>query len=190
MRGMGRFSIPNRVLRWLAPALIALCAWQNTAQATTDISFWRSIVNSQLNEIEVFEIVQDGSGAIWFGTQEGLTRYVGWRVDTFQRRQSRQRGIQPGGIRSMTVSPSGDLWVATESFRNLMPIPLDFRLSTLPDNIGEIFSMNFDQSGRVWLGLANKVAIFNPKTETTQVLALTEERLSPQQPEKIELTSS
>ena len=139
MRGMGRFSIPNKVLRWLTPAIIALCAWQNTAQATTDISFWRSIVNSQLNEVEVFEIVQDGSGAIWFGTQEGLTRYIGWRVDTFNTANPDSGGLQPGGIRRVGVSPAGELWVATDSLQRFDADTLEFSPVNLPDNIGEIF---------------------------------------------------
>ena len=184
MHGMGQFSIPNKVLRWLVPALSALCAWQSPVQASTDISFWRSIVNSQLNEIEVFEIVQDGSGAIWFGTQEGLTRYIGWRVDTFNTANPDDGGLQPGGIRRIGVSPSGDLWVATGALQRFDADTLEFSPVNLPDNIGEIFSMNFDQSGRVWLGLTNKVAIFNPKTETTQVLVLTEEGFSIQDPEE------
>ena len=60
--------------------LLAFCV---SAQARTDVTFWESPVNSKLNSIEVSEIAQDGSGALWFATQEGLTRQRGEAVDIF-----------------------------------------------------------------------------------------------------------
>ena len=62
--------------------------------ASTDVSFWNSSVNNRLNQIEVRAVLQDGSGALWFATQEGLTRYNGVRADTFSAANSESGGLR------------------------------------------------------------------------------------------------
>ena len=98
--------------------LLVFCAF---AKATTDISFWESPVNSKLNSIEVSEIVQDGSGALWFATQEGLTRQRGEDVDIFTAANADDGGLKPGGVKALTVSSAGNLWVLTRSLQVFNP---------------------------------------------------------------------
>ena len=98
--------------------LLAFCV---SAKARTDVTFWESPVNSKLNSIEVSEIVQDGSGAIWFATQEGLTRQRGEDVDIFTAANLEQGGLKPGRIVDLAVSSAGHLWVLTRSLQVFNP---------------------------------------------------------------------
>ena len=82
--------------------------------ASTDVSFWNSNVNNRLNQIEVRDVIQDGSGAIWFATQEGLTRYNGVRVSLFNAANSDSGGIESGEVRDLAVSQDVHLWVFTK----------------------------------------------------------------------------
>ena len=92
-----------------------------SVSANTDVTFWNSSVNNRLNQIEVRSVAQDGSGALWFATQEGLTRYNGVRADTFSAANSEAGGLRPGVVRSLSVSNDGRLWVLTNALQTFDP---------------------------------------------------------------------
>lgn len=57
----------------------------------------------------VYSMVQDKTGAIWFGTSNGLTRYDGksWRSI------NKQTGLLDDNVYALAVAPSGDIWAGT-----------------------------------------------------------------------------
>jgi ligand-binding sensor domain-containing protein len=57
----------------------------------------------------VYSIVQDATGAIWFGTSQGLTRYDGksWRS------LNAQTGLLDNNVYALAVAPNGDVWAGT-----------------------------------------------------------------------------
>ena len=115
---MGIAVSHKSIAKLVGVILLAFCV---SAQARTDVTFWESPVNSKLNSIEVSEIVQDGSGAIWFATQEGLTRQRGEDVDIFTAANLEEGGLKPGRISALAVSPAGRLWVLTRSLQVFNP---------------------------------------------------------------------
>jgi ligand-binding sensor domain-containing protein len=58
----------------------------------------------------VYSMVQDKTGAIWFGTSSGLTRYDGksWRSI------NKQTGLLDDNVYALAVAPSGDIWAGTK----------------------------------------------------------------------------
>jgi ligand-binding sensor domain-containing protein len=58
----------------------------------------------------VYSIVQDATGAIWFGTSNGLTRYDGksWRS------LNAQTGLLDNNVYALAVAPNGDVWAGTK----------------------------------------------------------------------------
>ena len=56
----------------------------------------------------VQEIYQDGSGAVWVGSGEGLSRYRNGRWTSWGVRQ----GL-PEGVQGITATAEGDLWLLT-----------------------------------------------------------------------------
>ena len=141
---------------WLAT--LAFCHF---SFASTDVSFWNSSVNNRLNQIEVRAVLQDGSGALWFATQEGLTRYNGVRADTFSAANSESGGLQPGEVRSFSVSTEGHLWVLTNTLQVFVPETQSF--SVFPELDDTLFpnTIAFDADGLLWVGLDGAVGLIN-----------------------------
>ena len=142
------------------------------ASASTDVTFWNSSVNNRLNQIEVRSAVQDGSGALWFATQEGLTRYNGIRADTFSAANAEAGGLRPGEVRSLTVSARGHLWVLTSAIQTFDPETQEFAPLSLLDKKYAPVSLATDQNGLVWIGLDGAVGLYRPNTESLEILKL------------------
>ena len=66
---------------------------------------------------------------------------------------------------------------ATKELQSFESKTRRFEPIDLPENLGEIFSMNFDLRGRLWLGFVDKIGIYNPKTNTTEIKDLTDKGL-------------
>ena len=154
---------------WLAT--LAFCHF---SFASTDVSFWNSSVNNRLNQIEVRAVLQDGSGALWFATQEGLTRYNGVRADTFSAANSESGGLQPGEVRSFSVSTEGHLWVLTNTLQVFVPETQSF--SVFPGLDDTLFpnTIAFDADGLLWVGLDGAVGLINTATGSVETFELPE----------------
>ena len=150
---------PYIISRLVAVGLLASC-WFATAK--TDVTFWNSVVNNRLNQIEVHQVAQDGSGALWFATQEGLTRYNGVTVDTFTAANAAEGGLQAGEIKALAVSPVGELWVLTQSIQVFRSATQKFEV--IEDLAEELTprSMSFNDDGVLWIGLDRAVGLYRP----------------------------
>ena len=150
---------PYPLSRLVGVALLASCF---LAMAKTDVTFWNSVVNNRLNQIEVHQVAQDGSGALWFATQEGLTRYNGVTVDTFTAANATEGGLQTGEIKALAVSPVGELWVLTQSIQVFRSATQKFEV--VEDLAEELTprSMSFNDDGLLWIGLDRAVGLYRP----------------------------
>jgi diguanylate cyclase (GGDEF)-like protein len=68
-----------------------------------------SEVTEGLGDLNVNSIVQDRSGYLWVGTENGLYRYDGRQFRHF----GSGEGLKEHGIRCLFVGPDGTLWVGT-----------------------------------------------------------------------------
>ena len=151
-----------------------LLAFFTSADASTDVTFWESPVNSKLNSIEVDEIVQDGSGAIWFATQEGLTRQRGEDVDIFTAANAAEGGLRQGKVRSLAVSKVGHLWVLTRNLQVFNPESESFEVPKELDYEIESNAIAFDAENRLWIGLEDSVGLYRPGLGQHQIIDLPE----------------
>src|SRR5690606_37059093 len=58
-------------------------------------------------------IVQDRTGFLWFGSEDGLHRFDGYEMTVWQARPDDPDGLQADGIQALLADPSGDVWVGT-----------------------------------------------------------------------------
>ncbi len=58
-----------------------------SASAGNDLLFKHLTVMNGLIHNSVRDIVQDRSGFIWIGTQQGLNRFDGYKVDAYQKKE-------------------------------------------------------------------------------------------------------
>ena len=90
-------------------------------------------------------LIQDRTGYLWVGTDNGLFRYDGSSFRTF----SHAEGLPNSEIRALAESPDGALWAATQggvarSFGNQFKV-VDFGQQ------GRVQALAFDHLGRVYL---------------------------------------
>ena len=57
----------------------------------------------------VYSIAQDQAGAMWFGTNKGLSRFDGKAWKNFTRKD----GLIDDNVYALAVTPSGDVWAGS-----------------------------------------------------------------------------
>lgn len=67
-----------------------------------------------LSQNSVLSIVQDTSGFMWFGTENGLNRYDGYEFLTFRREALNPGSLTSDFIFDVVEDANGDLWIATD----------------------------------------------------------------------------
>lgn len=103
-----------------------------------------------LPQNSVLSLAQTGDGYLWAGTEEGLARYDGVRIVTFDSSNSRLSG---NIVRTLFVDRQQTLWIGTQSglltYRNNQFTPV-----SLPGARGElsISSILEDHAGTIWVG--------------------------------------
>jgi ligand-binding sensor domain-containing protein/signal transduction histidine kinase len=135
-------------------------------------SFTNFNVDHGLANNQVFDILEDRNGDIWFCTWGGISRYNGKRFINY----TEADGLPDLEVRCMMEDKNGDLWFGTEkgiskfnrkTFTNYKVIP------GLADN--NVQSILQDKNGNIWLGTSTGASRFDGKNffnyTTEQALA-------------------
>ncbi len=137
---MGRLTFLRTALVWAALALAT-----PTSLWAQRYTFRQYGSGEGLTNLSINCLLQDRTGYIWIGTDNGLFQYDGGRFQEF----GHAEGLPNTEILSLTESPEGVLWVATQSGlayrsgRQFTPVEVGER--------GQIRSVAFDAGGRVYL---------------------------------------
>ncbi|WP_051933659.1 two-component regulator propeller domain-containing protein [Massilia sp. BSC265] len=67
----------------------------------------------------VLAMVQDRDGFMWFGTQNGLSRYDGYRVINYRTVPGKPRSLSNSWVRVLHLDRHGRLWLGTDGGLNL-----------------------------------------------------------------------
>src|SRR4051812_28177871 len=109
-------------------------------------------------------ILQDRTGFIWVGTQNGLFRYDGRRFVHF----GVQQGLPSAGIESLYQTDDGTLWVGTASGLARRPLSVlenrPFEAVKLPDDGSSVqrSAIAGDSKGRLYVGTHKGLAVGTP----------------------------
>lgn len=114
---------------------------------------------------EIYSIIQDKQGLLWFGTAEnGVMRYDGRKVTLFEYDSLSSNGLTHNDAGNLMLDQNGKIWVGTWGgganlydpktghFKNFIHDPL--RADSISSN--RIQSLLHDQKGVIWLGSYDK----------------------------------
>ncbi len=119
-------------------------------------------MNARLSQNTVLDIMVDKYGFIWFATEDGLNRYDGYRVKTFDFNPENPEGISDNYVISLLEDSRGNIWAGTakgglnlfdrkteifEHFKHEKDDP-----ESISDNA--VVSLLEDSRGRFWVGTA------------------------------------
>lgn len=128
--------------------------------------------NNGLSQNTVQCILKDKYGFMWFGTQDGLNKYDGFKFTIYKNSKTDASSIAGNLINTLCEDKSGNLWVGTrlgglcrydrlhDSFVTLKNNPNDPN-SISNNNIQIIYS---DPSGNLWVGTEDGLNLLDSKT--------------------------
>ncbi len=134
------------------------------------LRFERISIEDGLSQSVVNTILQDRSGFLWFGTQEGLNRFDGYTFKVFKHRVGEPHGLSSSEINVLVEDRNGVLWVGTSKGLNRFD-QTTRRFTRMPDrgdeaNPANIFSLYEDREGYLWMSsLDGGVRRFDPETQ-------------------------
>src|SRR5260221_8122786 len=132
-----------------------------------DLVFVRVPFGNGSSHTTVTQIASDRPGLLWFGTNDGLKRYDGYRIRDF-RPDSRNRNSVSGlSVASVFKDRSGDLWVASDlsvdrydpAMETFTHYPSDAAVLE-----GPIHHISQDRAGMIWLATAHGLTRIDPAT--------------------------
>ncbi len=147
---------------------LTICPVGREAQAQ-QTPFQDFALTHRLSSPNVYAILQDRQGFLWFGTEDGLNRFDGYSFKVFQHDPGDPASLSHNWIWSLYEDGAGTLWVGTYGGLNRMDRTRGrfTRYTTrdgLPNNT--VRCIVEDHRGRLWLGTRNGLSRFDKATET------------------------
>lgn len=104
-------AFPNisPLLFWLVVTLFFLSAFLSAENGK--IKFQRLSLDDGLSQSIVECIIQDRMGYMWFGTEDGLNKYDGYRFTVYRQGGRNEIGLSHNNILSLYESLDGVLWI-------------------------------------------------------------------------------
>lgn len=112
-----------------------------------------------LSQSNVLCILQDSRGFMWFGTEDGLNKYDGYKFTVYKNDPERKNSLSNNFINDIAEDANGDIWIATwggglnkfdrrkDTFTHYLHDPKN------PTSISDNFLNNveIDRSGNIWV---------------------------------------
>lgn len=140
----------------------------NRASLSQTPQFGRLSVEQGLSNSSVNCLLQDKTGFIWFGTDDGLNRFDGYDVKVYRNDPNDNFSISENIIWALAEDHSGNLWIGTKSggLNKYDPLTNKFKNWKLDSaNVEEIniTCIYEDSKSNIWIGTyRNGLYRFNP----------------------------
>ncbi|MEL6658738.1 MAG: two-component regulator propeller domain-containing protein [Bacteroidota bacterium] len=167
----------KRALVWLGVICLGLLQ-SLCAQADNSLPFFRIGKETGLSHNTIRQVVQDGKGYLWIGTEDGLNRFDGRKMVVFRTDSDDPNSLSSNFIEDVAFDAEGNTWVATISGLNKLDSQLGVFQRFLPQSTNNtslpfaaIQTILIDKQEQIWLGGA-QLARLDPKTEEFSAWAL------------------
>ena len=129
-----------------------------------DIRFSHLTPAQAPSQTRISQIIQDDQGFLWFGTQEGLNRFDGYRCKVFTHDPSRPDSFGGSFVYSLFKDRSGSIWVGSEqSFDRFDPPTESFAHFHIDSRDPIVIHISQDNSGTLWLSTEIGLYRLNPQ---------------------------
>ena len=114
---------------------------------------------------EIYSVIQDHQGFLWFGTAEnGVMRYDGRNVKLFESNSENEQSLSHNDAGNLMLDAEGNIWVGTwgGGVNRYDPTSGQYaRYSNVPDDVNSLSSNRIqslfqDNAGDIWLGSYDK----------------------------------
>jgi ligand-binding sensor domain-containing protein len=135
-----------------------------TAYAQLSNLKFRHLTSTEgLSQDHVSAILKDHAGFMWFGTDEGLNKYDGYKFTAYKSVYGNTKSISGNFIVDLYEDVKGNLWVGTTTGLDLF----DRKRETFEHftNNGEVLSVRHifqDSENQMWIGTTDGLYKFNP----------------------------
>jgi ligand-binding sensor domain-containing protein len=68
-----------------------------------------------LSNNNVYDIIQDNQGFMWFATEDGLNRFDGYNFKIFRKDPENSNSLPDNFIRALAESSDGNIWIGTQN---------------------------------------------------------------------------
>lgn len=134
-----------------------------------DIQFEHLSMKDGLSMNPVMAITQDNRGFLWFGSQDGLNKYDGYKFEVFKTKDEDSASISDNFITALCSDDNGKLWVGTLAGLNAYnPITNSFKrfnFTCANFTCTKIYCLFKDDQGLIWIGTEKGLALFDSKKE-------------------------
>ncbi|MFW6245918.1 MAG: hybrid sensor histidine kinase/response regulator transcription factor [Tangfeifania sp.] len=124
--------------------------------------------NDGLSQSTVNSIIQDHRGFIWFGTNDGLDKFDGYKIERFSHEKNTPGSLNKNTILTLYEDTEGIIWIGTyggginrfdyslQEFTQFEHVPGD--INSLSNN--QVFEIFKDSEGIFWIGTEHGVDKF------------------------------
>ncbi len=126
-----------------------------------------------LSSVFISDIVQDSTGFLWIGTQDGLNRFDGYSFKVYKNISNQSTSLNDNLVRSLHVDRKGKLWVGTRKgaarynpiLDNFIRLPGVLFGHQNNDKV-RVLKILSDKRNHIWIAMQeNGIFRYNPKTK-------------------------
>jgi len=147
-------------------------------EVTLDLMPLSSRDNFSQNTIQC--IYQDSYGFMWFGTQDGLNKYDGYRIEVFKNRRNDFTSLSANHITAIIEDSNGNLWIGTRTgglnkYDRAKDIFTRFENKEGKTNSISANQINVllkDSRSNIWIGTPNGLNLLSKDGKTFQRIPL------------------
>jgi signal transduction histidine kinase/ligand-binding sensor domain-containing protein/DNA-binding response OmpR family regulator len=126
-----------------------------------DLNFKQLSTNEGLSQSHVSAIIKDSRGFMWFGTEDGLNKYDGYKFTHYKHDQSNKSTIIDNYVLAITEDSAGNLWIGTESGLDRFDRATNTFIHYSNGVTFAVRSVFLDNKNRMWLGTSKGLFLFN-----------------------------
>ncbi len=154
--------------------LALLCCKNLYAQQLSgpqNVKFTHINTGDGLSQSTVTSILKDRYGFMWFGTEDGLNKYDGYRFTIYRKNLSDKNSIAGNSISALYEDKAGNLWIGTKEGLSRYNRHNDTFINYYNDDANpnsltnsSINAICEGDNGNIWVGTFINLNVLNPKT--------------------------